>query len=98
MKKTMELSESGIDSIEDIEIPQMEESLLAIINLLKAFYESFPALAYVNVESDVNLTILLTGLSKTLDIPENFQSDLNVIAIDFLLTLNPFIFTPAQVI
>ena len=84
--------------MDEVEIPRMEEVLISILNLLKAYNESFPALVYVNFEADVNFTMLLSGLSQNLDIQEDVQSELNVIAIDFLLNVNPFIFTPAQVI
>lgn len=84
--------------MDEVEIPRMEEVLISILNLLKAYNQSFPALVYVNVEADVNLTMLLSGLSQNLDIQENSQCELNVIAIDFILSVNPFIFTPDQVI
>ncbi|XP_033228122.1 nucleolar pre-ribosomal-associated protein 1-like isoform X2 [Belonocnema kinseyi] len=92
-KNALEPKEFEMD---EVEIPRMEEVLFSILNLLKAYNQSFPALVYVNVEADVNLTMLLSGLSQNLDIQENSQCELNVIAIDFILSVNPFIFTPAQ--
>lgn len=94
-KKALEPSVEEI-SEEQIDTPSIDETLVSILNLLKAYQEAFPALVYLNVKTDVNFTMLLTGLTNPLEIPENLQTDLNILAIDFLLSTNAFMFTPAQ--
>lgn len=96
-KKALEPIETEMTE-EQIEIPSIDKILVSILNLLTAYHQAFPALVYVNVKTDVNFSMLLSGLSNPLDIDENLQSDLNILAIHFLLSTNAFMFTPAQVI